>query len=91
VSLSVVKRFKPWRKTKPEWIQIDKDGMWSIRSLQNFSMKLEGMKNPGKRMKKLEKRMESLRITTLSAPEMTDVNPNGCGELDHPKEFLPLS
>jgi hypothetical protein len=54
-------------------------------------MKLEGMKNPGKRMKKLEKRMESLRITTLSAPQMTDVNPNGCGELDHPKEFLPLS
>jgi hypothetical protein len=33
----------------------------------------------------------SLRITTLSAPQMTDVNPNGCGELDHPKEFLPLS
>jgi hypothetical protein len=26
VSLSVVKRFKPWRKTKPEWVQIDKDG-----------------------------------------------------------------
>jgi hypothetical protein len=25
VSLSVVKRFKPWRKTKPEWVQIDKD------------------------------------------------------------------
>jgi len=41
----------------------------------------------GKRMKKLEKRMGSLRITTLSAPQMTDVNPNRCGELDHLKEF----
>jgi hypothetical protein len=54
-------------------------------------MKLEGMKNPGKRMKKLEKKDGgSLRITTLSAPQMTDVNPNRCGELDHPKEFLPF-